>query len=491
VSGSDYRPGYHFTPHRNWMNDPNGLVFHKGRYHLFFQYNPEGDRWANMSWGHASSPDLVHWQEHPVAIPRTDTEEIFSGSVVVDHENTAGFAAGTDPPLVAVYTSVYRDGKQAQSLAFSTDDGATWMKYPANPVLDRSSTSFRDPKVFWYSEPGGSGYWVLVAVEAAARQVVFYRSANLKVWTHLSVFGAHPTDTPATGGQQFWECPDLFPLPVDGDPTHSTWVLLISVNPDPDTGGSATCYILGHFDGASFTPIPDATLLRLDWGADLYAAGSFDNAPDRRRIIIGWMSNWTYAADVPTSPWRGTMSSPRELALRTVAGKQTLVQQPPVELRVLDHMPGRTRSAPFTVDGTREFVGGRQYRVDVTFEPVNAPHFGLDLLVGDGWVTRLRYDLSRELLTLDRSTSGQTAFHPSFASVDSAPITLTGGRLRLQVFVDRTSVEVFAQGGAGCLTDQVFPGPAATRFRVGSFGGATRIRSLECVPLHTAASPHP
>ena len=255
-----YRPYLHFSPERNWMNDPNGLVYEDGTWHLFFQHNPYGTRWGNMSWGHATSTDLVHWEEQPLAIPHTfdangvAIEDIFSGSVVVDEGNTSGFGTAGDPPMVAIYTSAYtpahptRAGTQAQSIAYSTDHGLTWTKYAGNPVLDRGSANFRDPKVFRYTNPGtGESYWVMAAVEALQYKVVLYRSDDLRNWTHLSDFG--PAN--ATGG--IWECPDLFPLPVDGDPANTKWVLVVNLNPGSVAGGSGGQYFVGDFDGTTFT----------------------------------------------------------------------------------------------------------------------------------------------------------------------------------------------------------------------------------------------
>ncbi|WP_265523572.1 glycoside hydrolase family 32 protein [Oerskovia flava] len=276
VGHEPYRPGLHYSPAQNWMNDPNGLVFHDGTYHLYYQHNPYGTSWGNMSWGHATSPDLLTWTEQPVAIPQTldadgvSVEDIFSGSVVVDHGNTSGFGTVEDPPLVAVYTSAYTPahptlaGIQAQSLAYSTDGGYTWTKYAANPVLDRDSANFRDPKVFWYD--GGTpetSYWVMVAVEAVDHQVEMYRSADLKDWDHLSTFG------PANAVGGIWECPDLFELAVDGDPQNTRWVLVVNLNPGSIGGGSGGQYFVGDFDGTTFTsestvegvPVPDGDLL--------------------------------------------------------------------------------------------------------------------------------------------------------------------------------------------------------------------------------------
>lgn len=271
-----YRPLVHFSPEKNWMNDPNGMVYVDGVYHLFFQYNPEGTTWGNMSWGHATSTDLVTWEQHPVAIPQTfndegvSIEDIFSGSVVVDENNTSGFGEpGGETPLVAIYTSAYTGahpslaGIQAQSLAYSLDKGMTWTKYDGNPVLDRGSANFRDPKVFWY-EGDTESYWVMVAVEATEHKVVLYRSDDLKEWDHLSDFG------PANSMAGIWECPDLFELPVDGDPDDTKWVMVVNLNPGAVAGGSGGQYFVGDFDGVTFTsestvtadPLPEGVVFQ-------------------------------------------------------------------------------------------------------------------------------------------------------------------------------------------------------------------------------------
>ena len=483
----DYRPGFHFAPARHWMNDPNGLVHHQGRWHLFFQYNPQGNDWGNMSWGHASSPDLVRWTEHPVALPhRPGEEEIWSGCVVVDHHNTSGFGEPDGPPpLVAVHTSLYADGRQAQSLAWSTDGGEAWTSYDGNPVLDRGSRHFRDPKVFWqpnggYGRGEEAGHWVMVAVEAEARQVLLHRSDDLRSWTPLSSFG------PIDEAEHLWECPDLFPLPVDGEPGGTAWVLVVSVNPGAPAGGSGTRYVVGDFDGTTFTPRSDGPAYDeawMDWGRDFYAAVTFDNAPGGRRVAIGWMSNWDYAAHVPTAPWRGSMAVPRELSLRRVDGVLRLHQQPVAELAALEATAEPVAAQPFDLTGERDLPGGARYRLDLVLEPVDAEQVGLDLLVGPGQTTLLRYAPATGVLGLDRRGSGEVGFSDVFPSHDTVTVPLREGRLRLQVLVDRTSVEVFAQDGAICLTQLVFAPDASTGARLVSLGGRTRVVELVHRPL--------
>ncbi|MCX4885123.1 glycoside hydrolase family 32 protein [Streptomyces sp. NBC_00847] len=313
-----YRPQFHFTPAQNWMNDPNGLIYYKGRYHLFFQYNPSGNTWGNMSWGHAVSTDLAHWKQLPLAIPQDDQEMIFSGSVVLDKNNSTGFGTRKNPPLVAVYTSAQKaTGKQEQSLAYSTDGGTTWTKYAGNPVLDIGSNNFRDPKVFWYA-PTKS--WLMAVALADQHKIAFYSSSNLKAWTHLSDFGP----AGATGG--VWECPDLFPLPVDGNPKKTKWVLAVNLNPGGIAGGSGAQYFVGDFDGkkftsddgATYTP-PSGTVVQDfesgsfgDWTA---TGNAFGSAPatgpvDGQQTVTGFegkaFANSFHGGDAST----GTLTSP-------------------------------------------------------------------------------------------------------------------------------------------------------------------------------------
>lgn len=831
-----YRPALHFTPERNWMNDPNGLVYDDGTWHLFFQHNPYGTRWGNMSWGHATSTDLVHWEEQPVAIPQTfdesgtAIEDIFSGSVVVDEQNTSGFGTADEPPMVAIYTSAYTPthpahaGTQAQSLAYSTDDGLTWTKYEGNPVLDRGSANFRDPKVIRYTDPEtGESYWVMVAVEALQYKVVLYRSDDLKTWTHLSDFG--PAN--ATGG--IWECPDLFPLAVDGDPSNVKWVMVVNLNPGSVAGGSGGQYFVGEFDGTTFTSestvtddslpagdvfasfddgtwgdwtagnepgnwkdgpwgtapaagtlpgqnpvsgfvgaglvngfhdgdwpvgtlesptftveqdvvnllvgggnhphvagtqlgneppagrllfegfefadgttladtgweitgdfavepwrnpstaggdyylgrkrlntweggpkgddnlgdltspaftiepgedhlsflvgggkrlngtlevrllvdgevvrtatgpeagqlnwqswdvsefagldarfqvhddatggwghltvdhlvlgaepaqarsdetsvslVVDGEVVRtatgrnsehldwtswdvsefagreasirvvdnnrfgwghilvdqvmfsgaaaapriegydwLDWGRDYYATVSFSGAPDGRRVMLGWMNNWDYANDIPTGTWRSAMAVPRDVELVTTDRGPRLAQRVVPELAELE------RPAIAYADGARPIaegaetlpVAGDVVRIDAVVAPGDADAVGLRVLGDDAAATRIGWDSSSARLFVDRRESGNTGFHPAFASFDDAPVALDDGKLALTVYVDRASVEVFADGGRTTITDQVFPNAGADAIGLWAEGGDAWLESLTITPMHGA-----
>ncbi|MBT8160905.1 MULTISPECIES: glycoside hydrolase family 32 protein [Arthrobacter] len=489
-----YRPQIHYTAADTWINDPNGLVHAGGLYHLFFQNNPYGRDHANMSWGHAVSSDLIHWSDRPVAIPCDDQEQIFSGSVVVDEGNTSGFGGPGRPPLVAVYTSAYAEdsphhGVQAQSLAYSLDGGDTWAKHDGNPVLDRNSRDFRDPKVFRYTGPAGS-YWVMVAVEAVERKAVFYRSDDLLTWSHLSDF-----ESKGKVGH-IWECPDMFPLPVNGDPADVKWVLIINFNREEGQGGSAAVYFLGDFDGTTFSPAShgesaddgaaDTEYEWLDFGRDYYASVSYNNAPEDRRILVGWMNNWDYARSLPTSPWRGAMALPREAALRARGGRLVLEQRvvpglessgPKQSLGLLD-VPEGVRSLPLE-------CGTEPCLIEATFDAGSATEFGLVFRQGGEEGTRLVYDVERGELTLDRRASGAD-LHPLFPSADRAPVGLVGDRLRLRIYLDAGSVEVFAQRGEVTFAEQIFPDPSSTGLSVYAAGGTAHLIGLTSTPLTPA-----
>ncbi|MDR6416601.1 GH32 C-terminal domain-containing protein [Pseudarthrobacter sulfonivorans] len=829
LGDEQHRPAIHYSPEKNWMNDPNGLVFHKGVYHMYYQHNPSGNTWGNMSWGHATSKDLVHWEEQPLAISTDAQEDVFSGSIVVDKNNTSGLGTAENPPLIAIYTSAYKEasthrGLQAQSLAYSLDDGQTWTKYDGNPVLSRNSANFRDPKVFWYDNPAGGSYWVMTAVEAQEHKVVLYKSDNLKDWTALSEFG--PAN--ATGGQ--WECPDLFPLAVDGDPNNVKWVMIVSINPGGVAGGSAGQYFVGNFDGTTFTSettkpaatLPAGTVLAgfndgtyngwtvnnepgnwkngpfgdapaagslpgqspvtgfggtglvnsfndgdwpvgtmkspaftvsqdylnflvgggnhprtsdrldntppqgellfdgfevpagttladfgwtgtgdiapqyqpfagggdhaigthvintfesngggdekqgtlispaftitknnlsmlvgggnrsndpnqtlavqllvngeikrsvagenagalnwkawdvaefrgqqaqirvvdqatggwghltldhvmqtdapavprsdettvnlevggqvvrtatgsnsealdlaswnvkefagqqanisiidnnrggwghiladefmlsakpavsaletydwLDYGRDYYAAVSFGNMPDDKRIMLGWMSNWDYANDIPTSPWRSAMALPREVKLTQTPDGPRLTQS---AVKQVEKLGGKVsyndkKGGPISA-GTHPLPAqsaGQIQQVDITFTPGTATKSGLTVLGDEKSSTVIGYDATTGKMFVDRRNSGNTTFHPAFASIEDAPVTLDkNGNITLRIYLDRSSVEVFAQNGLRTITDQVFPNPGADKMALFAEGGTAQLKSLTVTPLEKA-----
>lgn len=490
TTADTFRPALHYSARNTWLNDPNGLIHHEGVYHLYYQSNPLGNVWGNMSWGHATSPDLTTWTEHPVAIACDEEEEIFSGSIVFDRDNTSGFGTDSAPPLVAVYTSAFKPGSehagiQAQSLAYSRDGGYTWTKHATNPVLNRGSAEFRDPKVMKYDGGAGS-YWVMVAVEATDFQVVLYKSEDLKNWELLSTFG--PAN--ATGG--VWECPDLFPLPVDGDPENLQWVLTVNLNPGGPNNGSAGQYFIGDFDGTTFTSATTVTeglqdpdrlgeYQWLDWGRDYYAAVSFTDAPDNRRLMIAWMNNWEYANQIPTSPWRSPMSLVREVSLRTIDGKARLIQEAAGDFAAVSSAgPSFSLERMEFSDCTRVLDGasGSVQRIEVTFIPWTVEEFGIIVRGNGAHGTRVGIRPAHGTLHVDRRTSGNTSFHESFPSIDTAPISAIDGSYRLTIFVDRCSVEVFAQEGQLTITELIFPAPTSTDVAIYALGGTVTVDSL-------------
>ncbi|WP_051814558.1 GH32 C-terminal domain-containing protein [Streptomyces iakyrus] len=803
-----YRPQFHFTPQKNWMNDPNGLVYYKGEYHLFYQYNPNGNSWGAMSWGHAVSKDLVHWEELPLALSHDDEEMVFSGGAVVDWNNTTGFGTKENPPMVAIYTSAYKNGgKQAQSLAYSTDRGRTWTKYQGNPVIDIGSKDFRDPKVQWYA-PTKS--WLMTVSLSVEHKVRFYSSKNLKDWDLQSEFGP----AGATGG--VWECPDLFPLAVDGDPKKIKWVLVVNLNPGGIAGGSAAQYFVGDFDGKKFTPddkgtytpptgdvvqdfegdgfgdwtatgtafgqrpatgtldgqqavsgfdgkglansfhggdgttgsltspsftvtspylnfkigggrhphkagtvldgtAPEGTVLadfegggygdwtatgdafgtapangtlpgqqhvsgylgsglvntfrsgdsttgtltspeftvdkkhinfligggnhpaegagptavellvdgrvvrsatgkdsealdwaswdvgdlagkkaririvddntggwghvnadhivvsdtpvqrasqetsvnlivdgkvvrsvtgtdsealdwasfdmrpyigkeaqirivdmntggwghvladrfttadkpaesvlqRADWadyGKDYYAAVSWEDAPGGKRYMIGWMNNWDYGQSVPTSPWRGVQSVPREMALRTVDGRIRLTSKPVGPLESLRRKNPATASGVTVESTSKSLTGlgakGKALDIEATFSLKDADRFGLKVRTGAGGEeTVIGYDTAAQELYVDRSRSGAGDFSSTFPGVQTAPLKAENGKVRLRILVDWSSVEVFGGRGEAVITDQIFPDPSSTGVEVFAEGGTATLDDLRAWQL--------
>ena len=454
-----HRPRYHFTPRENWMNDPNGLVYFDGEYHLFFQYS------LPRHWGHAVSHDLVHWQELPIGISPDELGEIWSGSAVVDWYNTTGLFA-EKPGLAALFTHWNR-GVQVQSLASSDDAGRTWQKYARNPVLPNPGhADFRDPKVFWH-EP--TARWVMAL--AAGDHIQFYCSPDLLVWSFASEFRAEIG--PRAAG--VWECPDLVELPIEAEDDHA-WVLHLSTS-GPD--GSYMHTFIGTFDGTTFQAESHVVA---DYGEEFYAGVTWSGIPhDHDRVLwIGWMNNWRYANAITTSPWQGAMTIPRELRLiRTAAGLR-LAQRPVRELVAkrgeLFHLAGVRAAGTYAIP-----VASAAFEMIVELRPEQANTFGLAVRVGNGQRTIVGYDVSGEQLFIDRRESGQV-FHPSFPGVHTAPLALDDGLLRLHIFVDTCSVEVFAAHGTIVLTDLIFPDPEATGLAMYA-EGIVEIVSLEIYPL--------
>jgi sucrose-6-phosphate hydrolase SacC (GH32 family) len=611
-----FRPQYHFTPQKNWMNDPNGLVYYDGEYHLFYQFNPLGDKWGHMSWGHAVSPDMIHWKHLPLALAEEDGVMIFSGSAVVDWNNSSGFGKGGKPPLVAIYTGLRSsDNLQFECIAYSNDRGRTWTKYSGNPVINVNSKDFRDPKVQWHE---ATHRWIMTVSLSAEHKVCFYGSTNLKEWKLLSTFG------PAGAISGVWECPDLFELPVQGM-NEKRWVLAVNINPGSIAGGSGGQYFIGQFDGVQFMADPvsltkplsefvpegvviadfegkdygnwtiagdafgsapaqgrlpgqnpvegylghglvnsyyrgdsstgaltspsfeitrpfvnfligggsqketcmnllvDGNIVRtasgkdderlkwcswdvrefinhqavlqivdnakggwghinidqimladaptrsaseqalwFDYGPDYYAAVSWSDIPksDGRRLWLGWMNNWQYGQDVPTSPWRSAMSIPRELGLRKTPDGIRLVQRPAREMLSLRDQHYRFGKGDLDEANTwlsRNHIEGQQLEIILEFAPENAGTEGIHVLKSDRQATSIGADRGSRQLFLDRTKSGSVDFHPAFSSISKAPLADWDKKLKLHIFVDSGSVEVFVNEGEEVFTDLIFP----------------------------------
>jgi len=480
-----FRPQYHFSPPKNFMNDPNGMVYYKGEYHLFYQHNPYGDAWGHMSWGHAVSTDLIHWQHLPIALLEENEIMVFSGSAVVDWQNSSGLCKNPDfldkSCLVAFYTGHGR-GKQTQNLAYSNDSGRTWTKYSGNPIIDINSKGFRDPKVFRY-EP--SRKWVMVTVLAGEHKVRFYGSTNLRQWSLLSDFGP----AGATGGA--WECPDLFQLKIDKSHDESKWVLIVNVNPGGIAGGSGGQYFIGRFDGTRYTNDNAASQqLWVDYGKDFYAAVSWSDIPasDGRRLWLGWMNNWQYANDVPTHPWRGAQSVPRVLTLRQYPEGIRLVQNPVVEMQNLRGQ--HFRFEPQNIEGDNSLladrVAGDTLEIQAEFRLASASEFGLKVRKGPGEETLIGYDAKNEQVFIDRTHSGKVNFSNAFPGRCNAALPPQDRKVRFHIFLDRCSVEVFANDGHMVLTELIFPDPNSRRIQLYSKDGSAKLVSLDIWKLGSA-----
>ncbi|MBP7964123.1 MAG: glycoside hydrolase family 32 protein [Caldilineaceae bacterium] len=481
-AGEPNRPDYHFTPNSSWMNDPNGMVYYAGEYHLFYQYNPDALVWGPMHWGHAVSADLVNWTELPIALYPDDVGNIFSGSAVIDWQNTAGF--GTEA-MVAIFTHE-KNGRQMQSLAYSTDKGRTWTKYADNPVLPPPNNirNFRDPKVFWYDDGSGFDHWIMLV--SAGSMILIYNSPDLKTWTPTGGFGL---GYGATCG--VWETPDLFKLPVDGGPA-TKWALTVAIGGCAPAGGTGTQYFVGDFDGTKFvSDNPKETVLWADYGADFYAPQGWNEAPDGRHVWAGWMNNWSYGQDVPATTWRGSLTIPRELKLVTTPDGIRLAQQPIPELaqRRGEHWHWQDETiAPEKnlLDG----ITGDTFEILAEFEaPVDSPadRVGLRVRTSAADATIIGVTTKRPSLFVDRSKSGQVDFNADFPRVHVAPLTPVDGRVTLHIFVDRTSVEVFANGGQTVMTEQIFPAADDQGLVLFADGGEAKLISLDIYRMLSAA----
>ena len=413
-----YRPLYHHTPPYGWMNDPNGIFYKDGVWHLYFQYNPFGSQWENMNWGHSTSRDLIHWTYEGVPIQPDALGVIYSGCCVVDKDNVAGFGKNA---IIAFYTSA--GTSQTQSIAYSLDNGKTFTKYAGNPIVTSNVPDFRDPKVFWNED---TQLWNLIL--AAGQQMSIYSSKNLKDWTFESHFGEGYGNHDGV-----WECPDLIKM-------GNKWVLLCNINPGGPYGGSATQYFVGHFDGHKFTCESAPTVTKwLDYGKDQYATVTFNNAPNGRIVAIPWMSNWQYGNHVPTLQFRSANGLPRELGLFSYQGESYISVKPSPEVFKAFSNKTSTKLQPASY-------------IEVTNIKGNA---SITLKNNQNEEVVMVYDAKKGTFSMDRNQSGVSEFSSEFKAVTTSPTY--GAISGLQIFVDKSSVEVFDADGKMAMTNIVFP----------------------------------
>ena len=464
-----YRPKIHFYPPKNWMNDPNGMVYHNGVYHLFYQHHPASNVWGPMHWGHAVSKDMVHWEHKPIAIYPDSIGTIFSGSAVVDKDNTSGFGKNGIVPLVAIFTQHNQHRADAgtsdfqnQSIAYSLDNGETWTKYSGNPVLRTPGIKdFRDPKVFWHE---GTKKWIMTL--AVVNTIHFYSSPNLKDWTKESEFGK---DLGAHGG--VWECPDLFSMNFEG---KEQWVLLVNLNPGGPNGGSATQYFIGAFDGLEFKTT-QKEVLWADYGPDEYAGVTWSNTGNKR-YFIGWMSNWNYANQVPTSAWRSAFTLTRELnLLKTDQGLR--LRSLPVNDYVLIREKGNVLMNQNLEKGIEINLQSQAYRLEIRQEDLKDLRIVLSNAKGEELV--IGYDLGKSEYFIDRTKAGVSDFNADFAKRFTAPRFFTRKAGYLELYLDATSVELFADRGATVMTTCFFPTGVYTQMRISGKGTANHVEWQE------------
>ena len=501
----EYRPSYHFTPLYGWMNDPNGMVYKDGEYHLYFQYNPYGSKWGNMHWGHAVSKDLLHWEHLDPAIARDPVGHIFSGSSVVDKNNTAGYGKNA---IIAIYTNNSTNHDEVQCMAYSTDNGRTFTKYEGNPVLTPFDglKDFRDPKVFWYEK--GKCWYMIVSADKETR---FYKSKNLKKWTYVSAFGKGLGQQPCQ-----YECPDFFQLPVNGDKKNKKWVMIMNVNPGCWFGGSATEYFVGDFDGKNFT-CPDGNDVKwLDWGKDHYATVTYSNTGDRV-LAMTWMSNWQYANLTPFKQNRGANGLPRELKLYEKDGKYYISENVAPEayaLRKVTHDLGDE-----TVDGAKAFKGAAAnmegaFEIEADITPDANGIAGIEISNNKRERTMIYFDMKKGKVIMDRTESGLTDFgkkavphdielawdkqleqqakQPArmvnsinykndFALATWGPLSLCDGNqtYHVDIFVDKSSIELFVNNGRIAMTNLVFPVAPYENVKLYSKGGKAEFKNVK------------
>ena len=449
-----YRPQIHYSPAKNWINDPNGLIFYNGLYHLYYQYNPEGNDWGNMSWGHATSIDLIHWEEQPVAIPPYELGFIFSGSCILDKDNTAGYGNNV---IVAIYTACDLRVQQ-QAIAYSLNEGFQFTNYPGNPVIPNDDDNLRDPKVIWYEE---TKKWIMVLSKGRMRGLEFYSSSNLKEWEHLSTFFMD-FDIPDLQ----WECPDLIQFDYND---QKKWVLIVNINPRGGVLGSGAMYFVGNFDGTTFTADPLDYPIWVDYGMDNYAGVTFSNTGERK-ILIGWMNNWLYAGGVPCSPWRSSMTLPRELKLIEYNDKPILAN------KVVDEIDKIAKSWKDVVD---EFEAGSAYQLKIQISLDKNTAVSLSNVEGEKFVFEINA-AARKIIAYRNEFTGKTDFNGAFnvASLE-APLNVFGHTVTLDIFVDQSSVEIFTENGSMSMTNLVFPSSIYNRLSVDGATFSAQMRTLK------------
>lgn len=461
----EFRPQYHFSPPANWMNDPNGMFYYEGEYHLFYQYYPDDIVWGPMHWGHAVSEDLVHWENLPIALYPDELGYIFSGSAVVDRNNTSGLGKDGKPPLVAIYTYHLAEGEKAgkmdyqtQGIAFSLDKGRTWEKYDENPVLNNPGIKdFRDPKVMWYEE---GKCWVMSL--AVKDKISFYTSKNLVDWEFKSDFNP---GWAAYGG--VWECPDLFPLTTEDG--QQKWCLLVSINPGGPNGGSATQYFTGDFDGKRFRAT-STKVKWLDYGVDNYAGVTWSDIPDEdgRTLFIGWMSNWLYGQEVPTEVWRSAMTLPRSLSLFENEGEFYISSTPVKELQKLRSQTKQVNTSEIQLES--ELVEIELKPTDEDFKLVFSNEMGEEVIL----------EKSGAELIFDRSNSGNTDFSEEFPKIHNIP-NLDMAFEKIEIFLDRSSVEFFINDGQMVITELIFPSTAYTSLKTFGVSKEVSVHQLNSI----------
>lgn len=474
------RPFLHFTPPKMWLNDPNGMVFYKDEYHLFYQYHPDSTVWGPMHWGHAVTQDLVNWTHLPIALYPDELGYIYSGSAVIDWHNTAGFGKEA---MVAFYT--YHDPdtlNQSQALAYSLDNGRSWTKHCGNPIIPSpaNTTDFRDPKVFWYGAVE-NGHWVMII--AAGSAILFYTSDDMVNWKPSSSFGQ------GHGSRDgIWETPDIFQLSIENEP-DPCWLLTVGVSNGAPAGGSGMQYFVGHFDGKSFTNLNDKeVVLWADYGGDFYAAQSWSDVPNGRRLLLAWMNNWRYAAEIPTSTWRGAMTLPREVTLTQSAAGIRMRQQPVQELTMLRQEETYWEEVDLLPEVLfMPQLDGELFEIVATFEfLVQAEQFGIELVSGIEPFMTLGYSPKSKRVFANRMMSETAVFHEGFAATHTAGYEPMGNSITLRLFIDRSTLELFVDDGIITFSERVFPAEGTLTIAFFSEQEPTLLKRLQIFPLRRA-----